>query len=153
MNDEKKFRIGHGSLRCLTYCILWFVCYTRGLIPLGSHQGNLRMTRRILLFAPLVLVAFLLQSYFWVPTYEEQAKGNPERLRDFITAPSGTRASSIPCSRPDSASSEIGNMVFEGLIDRDEELRFRGRVASSWDIHEKAYFYMNEEAVIRGRAG
>jgi ABC-type transport system substrate-binding protein len=108
------------------------------------------MTRKILLIAPLVLVAFLLQSYFWVPTYEEQTRGNPERLREFITASIGDASLLNPVLSADSASSEISNMVFEGLIDRDEELRFRGRVASSWEIHEKAYFYVNEEAEIPG---
>jgi hypothetical protein len=37
-------------------------------------------------------------------------------------------------------------MVFEGLIDRDENLAFRGRVARSWEIYEEAYFYVNERA-------
>jgi ABC-type transport system substrate-binding protein len=46
-------------------------------------------------------------------------------------------------------------MVFEGLIDRDEELQFRGRLATSWDIYEEAFFYVNEAASIpgMGRAG
>jgi ABC-type transport system substrate-binding protein len=46
-------------------------------------------------------------------------------------------------------------MVFEGLIDRDEELRFRGRLATAWDIYEQAFFYVNERAAIPdlGRAG
>lgn len=41
-------------------------------------------------------------------------------------------------------------MVFEGLIDRDQDLRFRGRLASSWDIYEEAFFYVNESAEIPG---
>jgi hypothetical protein len=38
------------------------------------------ITRRILIFTPVFLIILLLQSYFWVPTYEQQTRGNPERL-------------------------------------------------------------------------
>ena len=41
-------------------------------------------------------------------------------------------------------------MVFEGLIDRDEELRFRRRLATSWEIYEEAILYVNEAANIPG---
>lgn len=99
-------------------------------------------TKRILILAPLVLTVILLQSYFWVPTYEEQAKGNPQRLHQYINASIGDAAILNPILSADSASSEITDKVFEGLIDRDEELRFRGRLAASWDISEEAYFYV-----------
>ena len=49
--------------------------------------------KRILIFAPLVLLAVLLQSFFWVPTYERQTTGNPERLSKFIDASIGEIAS------------------------------------------------------------
>ena len=77
--------------------------------------------RNILIFAPVVLILFLLQSYFWVPTYEEQTRGNPERLNDYITASIGDASILNPILSADSASSEINNMVFEGLLDRDEQ--------------------------------
>jgi ABC-type transport system substrate-binding protein len=51
----------------------------------------------------------------------------------------------------DSASSQIVSLVFEGLIDRDEELRFRGRLAQSWKIYEEAYFYLNTHVSVPGR--
>jgi ABC-type transport system substrate-binding protein len=105
-------------------------------------------TKRILILAPLVLTLILLQSYFWVPTYEQQAKGNPQRLTQYINASIGDAAILNPILSADSASSEIIDKVFEGLIDRDEELRFRGRLATSWDIYEEAFFYVNEAAVI-----
>ena len=46
-------------------------------------------TRRILIFAPVFLILLLLQSYFWVPTYEQQTRGNPEPLKEYITASIG----------------------------------------------------------------
>ena len=104
--------------------------------------------RRILIFAPIVLIAILLQSYFWIPTYEEQTRGNPHRLKEFITASSGDASLLNPILSADSSSSDINSKVFEGLIDYDENLRFRGRLATKWDIFEEAFFYVNEKAVI-----
>ncbi len=89
----------------------------------------------------------LIISYFWVPTYEEQTRGNPDRLLQFITTSSGDAAMLNPVLSADSASSQINGLVFEGLIDRDENLLFRGRVAHSWKIYEHAYFYVNENAL------
>ncbi|MBW2014337.1 MAG: peptide ABC transporter substrate-binding protein [Deltaproteobacteria bacterium] len=104
--------------------------------------------RRFLIFAPILLIIVLLQSYFWVPTYDEQTKGNPERLNEYITGSIGDASLLNPILTADSASSSIENMVFEGLIDRDEQLRFRGRLATSWEVFEEAYFYVNPSADI-----
>lgn len=106
--------------------------------------------RKILILAPLLVTAFLIQSYFWVPTYEDQTRGNPNRLTEYITASIGDAAVINPILSSDSASSTIEGMVFEGLIDRDEDLRFRGRLATSWNISEEAFFYVNEGAEIPG---
>ena len=104
--------------------------------------------RRLLIIAPVVLIIILLQSYFWVPTYEQQTRGNPGRMTQYITASIGDASVLNPILSADSASSEIGGLVFEGLIDRDKDLRFRGRIARQWEIYEEAYFYVNETAVI-----
>ena len=106
--------------------------------------------KRFLIFAPILLIMVLLQSYFWVPTYEEQTKGNPERLNNYIVGSIGDASLLNPILTADSASSSIENMVFEGLIDRDEQLRFRGRLATSWEVFEEAYFYVNPSADIPG---
>ena len=106
--------------------------------------------RRLLISAPVVLIVVLLQSYFWVPTYEQQTRGNPDRMTEFITASIGDASVLNPILSADSASSEIGGLVFEGLIDRDKDLRFRGRIAQRWEIYEEAYFYVNETAVVPG---
>ena len=45
--------------------------------------------RRWFVWPPLVLALVLAQSYFWVPTYDEQARGNPGRLEEFIHASIG----------------------------------------------------------------
>ena len=105
-------------------------------------------TKRILIFTPLLLTLVLLLSYFWVPTYEQQAKGNPDRLNQYINASIGDAAILNPILSADSASSEIEGKVFEGLLDRDEDLNFRGRLAQVWKIYEEAYFYINATADI-----
>ena len=107
-------------------------------------------TRRVLLLAPTLLIVFLLQSYFWVPTYEQQTRGNPERLTQYVAASIGDASMLNPILSSDSASSNIESLVFEGLIDRDEELRFRGRLAKSWTISEYAYFCTNPSSPIPG---
>jgi len=106
--------------------------------------------RRVLIFAPMLLILVLLQSYFWVPTYEEQTKGNPERLNEYIAGSIGDASLLNPILTADSASSSIENMVFESLIDRDEQLRFRGRLATSWEVFEEAFFYVNPSANVPG---
>ncbi len=43
----------------------------------------------------------------------------------------------------DSASSNIVSHVFEGLLDLDEDLKLRGRLATDWQITERAYLLVN----------
>jgi ABC-type transport system substrate-binding protein len=106
--------------------------------------------RRLLLFAPLVLALILLQSYLWVPTYEQETRGNPERLSEFIAASIGDASILNPVLSSDSASGDIEGMVFEGLLDRDQNLRLRGRLATSWEVFEEAYFYINDTVEVPG---
>ncbi|MCU0560000.1 MAG: ABC transporter substrate-binding protein [Desulfobacterales bacterium] len=110
-------------------------------------------TRRFMILLPLGLSLLLAQSYFWVPTYDQQARGNPGRLEEYIQASIGDAGILNPILSADSASSEINNLVFEGLIDRDENLHFRGRVAESWEITEEAYFIVNASARVPGAEG
>jgi ABC-type transport system substrate-binding protein len=107
-------------------------------------------TKRILIIAPLVLTLILIQSYFWVPTYEQQARGNPDRLKEYINASIGDATILNPILSAETASSDIEEKVFEGLLDRDQDLRFRGRLATGWKINEEAFFYVNETAVVAG---
>jgi len=101
--------------------------------------------RRVLIWVPILFILFLLQSYFWVPTYEEETRGNPGRLAEYIEASIGDAQILNPILSADSASSSIEARVFEGLIDRDQDLNFRGRVATRWEIFEEAYFYINDQ--------
>ncbi len=99
--------------------------------------------KRWLLLAPLILLVLLLQSYFWVPTYEKQATGNPKRLVTYIEASSGDAEILNPILNADTASSNIVGLVFEGLLDLDEDLNLRGRLAKDWTISEKAYLLID----------
>ena len=95
--------------------------------------------KRFLLFFPIAVIVFLLQSFFWVPTYDNQTKGSPKRLTQYIEGSIGDASILNPILSADSASSAINGRVFEGLIDRDRDLSFRGRLARSWEIFEEAY--------------
>ena len=99
--------------------------------------------KRWLLLAPLLLTVFLLQSYFWVPTYEKQATGNPKRLVTYIEGSIGDAKVLNPILNADSASSNIVGHVFEGLLDLDENLNLRGRLATKWTISEKTYLFVS----------
>ena len=46
-------------------------------------------TKWLLIALPLAILALLLQSSLWVPTYASQAKGNPGRLVTFLRASIG----------------------------------------------------------------
>src|SRR5262245_11205211 len=104
----------------------------------------MRSTKLLLLAAPTLVTVVLLQSYFWVPNFQNQARGDPGRLTRYISASSGDASILNPTLSADSASSEVIDLVFEGLIDRDLELKFRGRVAESWRIFEEAYLLVDE---------
>lgn len=97
------------------------------------------LLKRMLILAPLALVALLLQSYFWVPSYETQAVGNPARLRTYIEGSIGDAKILNPILNADSASSRITGLVFDGLLDLDENLNLRGRLATDWSVTETAY--------------
>ncbi|MEK6710706.1 MAG: ABC transporter substrate-binding protein [Nitrospinota bacterium] len=98
------------------------------------------MVKRLLLLVPLAVSLLLLQSYFWVPTFTDQVKGSEARLRQYINASTGDAQILNPVLLTDAASGDIASMVFDGLIDRDENLNYRGRLATSWEIFEEAYF-------------
>jgi len=100
--------------------------------------------KRILILAPTLVGLFLLQSYFWVPTFEDQVKGDPGRLTRYIETSIGDASILNPTLAADSASAAINNLVFEGLIDRDLDLSFRGRLAEAWEIFEEAYLTVDE---------
>jgi ABC-type transport system substrate-binding protein len=106
--------------------------------------------KRVLVWTPILFILFLVQSYFWVPTYEQQTRGNPDRLYEYITASIGDAQILNPILSADSASSDINGRVFEGLLDRDKDLSFRGRLATHWEIYEEAYFYVNDRADLPG---
>ncbi len=104
----------------------------------------MRGTKLLLLAAPTLVSLFLLQSYFWVPTFENQARGDPGRLTRFISTSIADAVILNPTISADSASSEVNALVFEGLIDRDLDLSFRGRLAESWHVSEEAYLFADE---------
>jgi ABC-type transport system substrate-binding protein len=95
-------------------------------------------TKRWLILVPLCVIALLLQSAFWVPRYETQAAGNPKRLVTYIEAGIGDPQILNPILSADSAASQIENLVFDTLLDVDEQLRPRPKLAERWELTEEA---------------
>lgn len=101
------------------------------------------LVKRLLILAPVILLAALLQSYLWVPTYETQAVGNPNRLRTYIEGSIGDAKLLNPILNADSSSSQIVALTFDGLLDFDENLQLRPRLATDWTITEEAFLLVH----------
>ena len=110
------------------------------------------VTKRILILAPLLLVAIWLQSFFGVPTYEEQTRGSKDRITRFITASIGDARLLNPVLSADGASSQITGLVFDSLLDLDENLALRPNLAESWELSEVAYVVARPEIRLPGGA-
>lgn len=100
--------------------------------------------RRLLLLAPLLLLAGLVQAYFWVPKYDQQTRATPSRLETFIEGESADAKILNPVLHADSQSGRIVSLVFDGLLDLDEHLNLRGRLAREWKTTEVAFIVVDE---------
>ena len=105
------------------------------------HRGGQKvLIKRLLLLVPLSVSLVIFQSYFWVPTFSDQTIGSKQRLTQYIAGSIGDAQILNPILHSDASSGNIVDLVFEGLIDRDKDLSFRGRLATSWRVYEEAYF-------------
>lgn len=100
---------------------------------------DIMVTKRLFFFLPVILIGVLIQSFFWVPTYDKQAMGNSERLIKFIESVSGDARILNPILHADSASSLIVDKVFDGLLGQDDQLNLRPRLAESWTQYEEVF--------------
>ena len=92
----------------------------------------------LLIIAPAIALLALVQSHLWVPTYDEQTRATPKRLTRFIEASSGDARILNPILHADTASGRIVDLVFEGLLELDEDLALREKLAERWDLSEWA---------------
>ena len=99
--------------------------------------------KKFLIYIPIALILFLIQSFFWVPTYDKQASGNPARLVKYVHGSSGDAQILNPTLNADTSSSRICDVIFDGLIDLDKDLNYRPRLAKSWEQYEEAYLSIN----------
>ncbi len=100
--------------------------------------------RLVLLLAPLLLLAGLVQAYFWVPKYDQQTRATPARLETFIEGESADAKILNPALNADSQSSRIVSLIFDGLLDLDENLNLRGRLATDWESSEQVFIIADE---------
>ena len=108
------------------------------------------IVKKILIYFPIALILFLAQSFFWVPTYDKQAVGNPTRLVKYVQGSSGDAHILNPILSADSSSSSINELVFDGLIDLDHNLQYRPRLAKSWTQFEEATLTLNTSTFLPG---
>jgi ABC-type transport system substrate-binding protein len=109
------------------------------------------ITKRFLIFTPLGIAALLFQSLLWAPTYDGQAQKNPNRLLQYIQGSIGDASILNPILSADGASSEINELVFDGLIDLDDKLNFRPRLAKSWKEYEEAFLTLDFDFEFNGK--
>jgi ABC-type transport system substrate-binding protein len=108
--------------------------------------------RTVLLLAPLLLLAGLVQAYFWVPKYDQQTRATPSRLETFIEGESADAKILNPVLHADSQSSRIVTLVFDGLLDLDQNLNLRGRLAADWETTENVFIVADEGRAFPGGA-
>ena len=101
--------------------------------------------KRLLIFLPLILILILGQSFFWVPTYDTQSKGNPHRLVKYIHGSIGDAQILNPALNADQSSADIVELVFDGLIGQDDQLQLRPRLATGWIQYEEAYLLLDTD--------
>jgi hypothetical protein len=107
-------------------------------------------TKWLLIALPLAILAFLLQSSLWVPTFASQAKGNPGRLQTFIRGTIGEVKHLNPVVSSDFVANEfMDENLFEGLVALDENLQLVGTLAERWDVSEAAYVAVLPERRLR----
>jgi ABC-type transport system substrate-binding protein len=96
-------------------------------------------TKWLLLALPLAILAFLLQSALWVPTFASQAKSNPERLVTFIRGTIGDAKFPNPILMTDRGTSDVFEKnVFEMLLREDDKLGIGPGLAERWETTEEA---------------
>ena len=92
--------------------------------------------KRALIYIPLILVVILVQSFFWVPTYDKQGVGNPERLLKFIESSSGDARLLNPILSADSASRHIHEKCFDGLSGHYGQLELLSQLATGCILYD-----------------
>ncbi|RYZ07053.1 MAG: peptide ABC transporter substrate-binding protein [Myxococcales bacterium] len=108
-------------------------------------------TKWLLIALPLAILAFLLQSALWVPTFASQAQGNPGRLETFIQASIGEVKHLNPAVSSDfTANRFMDDNLFEGLVALDENLELKGKLAQRWEQTEVAYVAVLPERALPG---
>lgn len=97
---------------------------------------------------PVVVLALLAQSVLWVPRAGLESDGSigpgDSRLRKFAMASIGDAKILNPALNADTASSQITALVFESLLEYDEELQLTGQLAREFALSESATVLINK---------
>jgi len=97
-------------------------------------------TKWLLIALPLAVLALLISSALWVPTYARQADNNPGRLTTFVRGMVGDVKHLNPIVSSDyDAQQLMSDNLFEGLVWADESLKLAPKLAERWDVTEDAF--------------
>ncbi|MFT5446659.1 MAG: ABC-type transport system substrate-binding protein [Gammaproteobacteria bacterium] len=96
-------------------------------------------SRFALVVLPLAVLVLLAQSVLWIPAHDSPGSRNPTRLHTFVETTIGDARLLNPILMADTASARIVDLVFDSLLQIDDELKLRGSLASRWSVRERAY--------------
>jgi len=106
-------------------------------------------TKWLLIALPLIVIGVLAQSALWVPTYDNQTKGNSARLQTFLRSePSDAKTLNSVIYVHATAADVVENNISEGLVVADENLKLVGQLADHWQVAEDAYVAARPERTL-----
>lgn len=107
------------------------------------------LTRRLLILTPIVLLLLLFQSVLWIPGYQSISDDQSDaesvssaagaRRAGFVEASIGDASILNPILNADTASSRIVDLVFDGLLTLDEDLKIQPKMATGYTVNEWVY--------------
>jgi len=97
-------------------------------------------TKWLLIALPLIVIGVLAQSALWVPSCDNQTKGNPARLQTFLRSElSDAKTLNSVIYVHATAADVVENNISEGLVVADENLNLVGQLADHWQVTEDVY--------------
>lgn len=115
------------------------------------------LTRWLLIATPVVLMLILFQSVLWVPGYDslnEQTGDDAQpssavdaRRLSFVEASIGDASILNPILNADTASSRIVDLVFDGLLTLDQDLKIQPKMATKYDVSEWVYLAISDDNI------
>ncbi len=115
------------------------------------------LTRWLLILTPLLVLLILFQSVLWIPGYKTltntetgdaaQSSVITGRRASFVEASIADASILNPILYADTASGRIIDLVFDGLLKLDENLKIQPQLATSYELGEWIYLAVNANEI------